>query len=88
MKQLFNERGDFKAMYAAEKWCEANGYSVGSTERGSPRCLVRGDWVVAKWRNLTAAERLECHGVMTGDMRNGPVTVEVFAEVAAEQKGP
>jgi len=85
MKQLFNERGDFKAMYAAEKWCEQNGYSVGSSERGSPRCLMRGDWVVAKWRNLTAAERLECHGVMKGDMRNGPVTVEVFSLADAQE---
>lgn len=78
MKQFFNEAGDFKAMYAAEAWCAENGISVGSSERGNPRCLMRGDFAIAKWRNLSAAERKECHGVMTGDMRNGPVTVEMF----------
>lgn len=78
MKLFFNESGDFKAMNAAEDWCTENGISVGSAERGSPRCLMRGDFAVAKWRNLSASERQECHGVMTGDMRNGPVTVELF----------
>lgn len=78
MKQFFNEAGDFNAMQAAEDWCRENSISFGPPERGSPRCLMRGDYDIAKWRNLSAAERKECHGVMTGDMRNGPVTVELF----------
>jgi hypothetical protein len=73
----FANTGDFAAMYAAEDWCKQNGYSVGSSQRGSPRGLLRGDWLIAKWRNLTAAERRQLDGQMTGDMRNGPVTVRV-----------
>lgn len=78
MKIVFKEAGDFNACYAAEQWCKANHVSVGSAQRGDPRCLMRGDGLVAKWRNLSAAERSACHGVMTGDMRNGPVTIEMF----------
>lgn len=75
----FADVGDFEAMYAAEQWCADNGYSVGAGQRGSPRGLLRGDFVIMKWRNLSAQERAELDGTMTGDMRNGPVTVSVKA---------
>lgn len=87
MKLTFTEAGDFNSCYAAEEWCKAAGLSVGSMQRGEPRCLMRGDVYVAKWRNLSAAERIECHGAMTGDMRNGPVTVEVFDVTPTANEG-
>ena len=84
--ETFKQSGDFQAMYAAEAWCAENGVSVGSTQRGDPRGLLYGDFMIAKWRNLDAAERAELHGQMTGDMRNGPVQVSICD--AAEAKPP
>ncbi len=75
----FSEPGDFQAVYAAERWCAENGYSVGPGCAGSPRGLLRGEWLIAKWRSLTKQERAALHGQMTGDMRNGPVTITLKA---------
>lgn len=75
----FADPGDFEAMRSAEQWCADNGYSVGGMQRGDPRGLLRGDYAIAKWRNLSRQERAELDGQMTGDMRNGPVTVKVRA---------
>jgi hypothetical protein len=69
---------DFSAMTAAENWCKENGISVGRMQGPSPRGLLRGDFDIAKWRNLSKREKAELHGQMTGNMRNGPVTVEMF----------
>jgi hypothetical protein len=78
VKILFGQSGDFAASNAAEAWCEANGYAVGQAERGAPRAIKHGEWLVSKWRNLSAAQQLDVDGLMTGDMRHGPVTVEIF----------
>ena len=68
----------FTAMYAAEKWCAAEGISVGhSCGPGYPRGLLYGDFEIAKFRNLTAKERAALHGKMTGDMRAGPITIDL-----------
>jgi hypothetical protein len=75
MKIVFSNKGTFAAMSAAEDWCEARGLAVGSSERGRPRGIRFGLWSIAKWRNLNLAEKQALHGTMTGDMRNGPVTV-------------
>jgi hypothetical protein len=52
-------------------------------QRGAPRGILRGDAVIAKWRNLSHAERVALDGLMTGDMRHGPVTVTLHDDVAA-----
>lgn len=79
VKIVFEQAGDFLAMYAAEDWCRLNGVSYGSAERGSPRGLLRGDFNISKWRNLSLQDRADLHGRMTGDMRNGPVMIEMQA---------
>lgn len=74
------EEGDdtFAAMYAAEKWCANHGISVGrSCGQGYPRGLLYGDYDIAKWRNLTGEHRASLDGRMTGNMRGGPVTVDL-----------
>lgn len=71
----FEQTGDFLAVYAAEEWCKNNGVSYGSMQQDSPRGLLRGDFAIAKWRNLSSIERADLHGRMTGDMRNGPVII-------------
>lgn len=75
MIKVFNEVGTFQANYAAEAWCEKHGISVGRSQGMEPRGLLFGDFDIAKWRNLNAVERSALHGTMTGDGRNGPVTV-------------
>ena len=77
MKVVFEDAGDFAAVRAAEDWCEKRGLSVGAMERGKPRGLLFGDYAIAKWHNLRQADKNALHGTMTGDMRNGPVTVTV-----------
>ena len=77
MKVVFNNEGTFAAMYAAEAWCEKHGLAVGSSERGKPRGIIFGDYVIAKWHNLRQADKDALHGAMTGDMRDGPVVVTV-----------
>lgn len=82
-REVFEGIEAFEALRAAEKWLEQNGYSVGSGCAASKkRAIKKGAWLVAKWRNLTAAERVNIEGMMTaagGDFRNGPVIVELYA---------
>jgi hypothetical protein len=76
---IFEQKGDFQALYAAQDWCKANGISYGSSQRGSPTGLMRGDVCISKWQNMTKAEQKDLDGTMTGDMRNGPVVIEMKA---------
>lgn len=78
MKITFTEEGDFEAMYAAEVYLRTKGFSVGANCRGEPRGILKGDHWIEKWRNLDDAERQSMDGIMTGDMRRGPVTVEIY----------
>lgn len=68
----------FEACQAAETWCRERGISVGMMERDQPRGLLHEDCVIAKWHNLHPHERAGLDGLMTGDMRAGPVTVELW----------
>lgn len=72
---VFDQPGDFEACRAAEKWCVERGISVGDMQGPAPRGLLVGDFWIAKWRNLNAAEKRALDGRMTGDMRRGPVTI-------------
>jgi len=77
MRKVFTNQGDFNAMNAALDWCSMYGLSVGSAERGRPRGILFGNYEIAKWHNLRQADKDALHGTMTGDMRNGPVTVDL-----------
>ncbi len=77
MIKTFNNPGTFQASYAAEAWLKENGYSVGTMCGKLPRGILKGDIHIAKWKNLTGPERKACCGTMFGDMRNGPVHVEI-----------
>jgi hypothetical protein len=89
---VFESERDFGAMREAERFLEEQGFSYGLNERGSPRGIQFGLCDIAKWRDLTAEERAELDGRMTGDMRSGPVTVVIsraamaLAEQAAAQR--
>lgn len=85
MRVVFNEKGTFQALRAAERWCHANGISVGQSSATDPTGLLFGhyDWI-AKWRNLTPAERAQLHGTMSGDFREGPVVISLKPDSVAE----
>lgn len=82
MKIIFDNLGDFAAVNAAEQWCSDHGISVAPMQRSAPRALLLGDYTIAKWRDLTTAEREAVNGTMTGDMRNGPVVVSLPGDVS------
>ncbi len=76
--KTFSQKGDFEAVTAAEDFLRVAGFSIGSSERGSPRAIMFGDYDISKWRHLDQRERDALHGQMTGDGRNGPLTVTIF----------
>jgi hypothetical protein len=73
--KTFNETGTFQALYAAKAWLAANGYSCGTTCRDMPCGILKGDFVIAKWKNLTKKESEQLDGRLEGDMREGPITI-------------
>lgn len=75
--KTFDQEGTFQALYAAQNWLRDNGYSYGSTCRGEPIGVLKGDYVIAKWRNLTRQEINELDGVVSGCPRNGPIKVQL-----------
>ncbi|MDF2189303.1 hypothetical protein [Paraflavitalea sp. CAU 1676] len=76
--------GTFKSMYAAQAWLKQNGYDYGSTSAMDPTPVVKGEYgnydLPQKWKNFTRADELTVHGAITGNMRDGPVTVHIFQE--------
>ncbi len=88
MQIQFNNEGTFEALYAAEAWCKEHGLSYGQSCATGPTGLLFGkyDWI-AKWRNLTQQERNELHGTMSGDFREGPVTI-TLKDAAVKEHAP
>jgi hypothetical protein len=75
----FQGGGTFEAMYAAQAYLTENGYEYGSTCRHEPVAVMKGDYdLPQKWKNFTAKEKKSVHGTMTGDMREGPVTITFY----------
>ena len=75
--KVFDKKGDFEAINEAQTWLEANGYSYGSMQRDEPIGIMKGDYDISKWRNMTATEHEALDGKLTGDKRNGPVTITI-----------
>ncbi len=84
--KTFAQTGDFEANTAAEHFLEQAGFSVGTMQRGDPRGIMFGDCVISKWRNLHHLEKQAMHGQMTGNMREGPITVTIFESAPQEAK--
>lgn len=73
--KTFSNEGTFQALYAAQDWLKENGYSYGSTCREMPIGILKGDWAIAKWKNLTKKEIADLDGQLQGDKREGPITI-------------
>lgn len=54
MEIVFDQKGTFEAMYAAEQWCCDNGVSFGSSCAMSPTGLLRGEFHIRQ-HGLTEA---------------------------------
>lgn len=69
----------FSALYAAQEWLKANGYSYGSLcGPGAPVAVCRGEYrLPQKWRNMDKKERAFVDGRMEAspDFRSGEVKV-------------
>ena len=82
----FTGAGDHEAMHAAEAWCKARGFSVGTLQADAPRGILLGDVTIAKWRNLDPEDRTDLHGVMEAPgrtWRTGPVTITIRRDAPA-----
>jgi hypothetical protein len=64
----------FEAYNKAAAFCRRAGFSIASTCKGDPTAIMFGDWLVAKWRNLSQFERAGVHGAIQGNRQTGPVT--------------
>lgn len=73
----FTDPDDFAAAHAADKWLRDRGFSCGSMQGYEPRAIWFGECYISKWRGLNAADKREMHAKMTGDQRNGPVTISL-----------
>jgi hypothetical protein len=78
MIQVFNNNhGDFSGFNDACKWLQDNGYSYGSMQGNSPIGVMAGDHNIPKWRNLSSQDIAQLDGRLTGDPRNGPITLTI-----------
>ena len=76
--KVFDRKGsDFEAFNDACAWLKENGYSYGSMQRDEPIGIMKGDYDISKWRNMTSTEHESLDGRLTGDKRNGPITVTI-----------
>ena len=82
----FDKLGDFVSMNLAEDTLRKAGFSIGSMQRDEPIGIMFGACAISKWRNLSQRERDELHGQITGDKRNGPVTVTLFCNAPNEAR--
>lgn len=72
--------GPFAAMRAAERYIRNRGWTVGPSQRSSPRGIMFDKYVIAKWRNLSWAERVACDAYLVGNGRYGPLTITTQLE--------
>lgn len=78
----FTGEATFEATRKAEAWCEERGLSVAPSDRMHMRGILRGDYLIAKWHNLTKKEISQLDGVLH-DCREGPAYIDIKDDVLA-----
>lgn len=78
MIKVFEGEESWEATDKAEDWLREEGYSVGTMQAGSPRGIKKGKCHISKWRNLSKIDIQGLDGDMTGNEKNGPVTVNIY----------
>jgi hypothetical protein len=75
---------NFSAFYEAEKHLKENGYSVGSMCQNGPIYFKKGNFRIAKCRNMSDEDRKICDGYMKcDDFRNADVIL-VFTNTISQ----
>jgi len=78
----FNNEGTFEAYWAALAWARAKGFEESSMSHPLPTALVKGSFeesdLPEKWKNFKPRHAEMVDGTITGDLREGPVTVKLF----------
>ena len=81
MKKQFTQTGNFEAYNAAVNYCLAQGWSVGSMSAPYPTGVLKQPGVlIAKWKNLTVAERVDLDGTISSlakSFREGPIDLQI-----------
>ena len=89
-KIYFNNVGTFEALYSAQAWLSSNGYGYGSSSVGNPIAITEGDYYAKdlphKMKNFAKEDYTKIVGVITGDIRNGPVSIEIYKKSINETK--
>ena len=82
LTKSFTVPGTFQSMYAAQKYVKELGYDYGSTSAMEPTAIMKGNYgdydLPQKMKNFTAKEKKMVHGIIYGDMREGPVNVHIY----------
>ncbi len=74
----------FTAMRAAEQFLDTRGFSIGAAEvDGEIRGVMYGDDPVPRWKQMHIRGKAQLHGVMVGDMRHGPLKIQIFKHAPA-----
>jgi hypothetical protein len=79
LRRTFETKGDFEAFNQANAFLRAHGFSHGPGSIELPQGVMFGAYFIAKWPSITAADRDALDGLMSGDGRNGPITVEIYS---------
>lgn len=75
---------DFSPINEAQGYLAAHGFAFGPSCVSNKIGVMFGrEWRIAKWRNLTPLEQRQCHGLIEGDRRLGPVTFKLFFSAPA-----
>ncbi len=81
-QRSFTQVGTWEAYNAAKEWVKSRGFTYGSTCAMLPLALVKGDYDATplpwKWKNFRNGDERFIDGTMTGDFREGPITVRLF----------
>lgn len=73
------EKGTFSSYHEAREWAKENGYSEGSMARTMPIGLMKGDFDISKWYNLSQKDIAGLDGVIiSNDFREGQVEIIIF----------
>lgn len=81
--QVFDEKGTFKSLYAAQSYLRSNGYSYGSSSRIHPIAAMKGEYELPqKWYNMSDLDKTLIDAVIvSNDFREGIVSVIIFDEI-------
>lgn len=60
------EADPLMAQHRACMWLKANGYSVGAPQINAPQGILKGRYLISKWRNMTKKEQDSLDGVLLG----------------------